>query len=173
MNFQGVRFFPYLKFEQASVLRPPTHLNLKADNFSRFQLQLCHQRSLLKCHCTFYIYGPLVKIAMFRFLKHALFIELSTKIYSSFKANSGSFQSMCFIAKSNTTTEPWSCTRGSSLHGGMEDVDLSCLFRAMSHNICSNLKYLLPHWHARFLVQNFVRLCSIFAGCSPIAISAQ
>ncbi len=28
MNFQGVRFFPYLQFEQPSVLRLPTHLNL-------------------------------------------------------------------------------------------------------------------------------------------------
>ena len=27
MNFQGMRFFPYLQFEQPSVLRPPTHLN--------------------------------------------------------------------------------------------------------------------------------------------------
>ena len=35
--------------------------NLKACHFSHFQFHLCHQRSLLKCHRTFYIYGPLVK----------------------------------------------------------------------------------------------------------------
>ncbi len=54
--------------------------NLKACHFSLFQFQLSHQRSLLKCHCTFYIYGPVVKKATFRFLKQALFIELSSKI---------------------------------------------------------------------------------------------
>ncbi len=33
---------------------------MKVYHFSHFQFQLCHQRSLLKCHCTFYIYGPQV-----------------------------------------------------------------------------------------------------------------
>ncbi len=33
--------------------------NLKACHFPLFHFQLCHQRSLLKCHCTFYIYGLL------------------------------------------------------------------------------------------------------------------
>ncbi len=51
--------------------------NLKPCHFPRFHFQLCHQRSLLKCHCTFYIYGTFVKKSTFRFLKHALFIELS------------------------------------------------------------------------------------------------
>ncbi len=54
--------------------------NLKACHFSHFQFQLCHQRSLLKCHSTFYIYGQLVKKVSFRFLKHALFIELLPRI---------------------------------------------------------------------------------------------
>ncbi len=55
----------------------------------------------------------------------------------------------------------------------MEDVDLSCPFWAMGHNICSTVKYLLPPRRARFLALNLVRLCSNFAECSPRAISAQ
>ncbi len=31
--------------------------------------QLCHQRSLLKCHCTFYIYGQWGKKVCTRLLK--------------------------------------------------------------------------------------------------------
>ncbi len=54
--------------------------NLKACHFSHSQFQLCHQRSLLKCRCTFYIYGPLVKKVSFRFLKDALLSELSPRI---------------------------------------------------------------------------------------------
>ena len=30
--------------------------DLKSCHFSHFQFQLCHQGSLLKCHCTFYIW---------------------------------------------------------------------------------------------------------------------
>ena len=55
-------------------------VNLNACHFSYFQFQLCHQRSLLKCHCTCYIYGQLVKKVSFRLFKHALFIELSPRI---------------------------------------------------------------------------------------------
>ncbi len=42
--------------------------NLKACNFPHFQLQVCHQRSLQRYHHTFYIYGPLVKKVMSRFV---------------------------------------------------------------------------------------------------------
>ncbi len=55
--------------------------NLKAYHFSHFEFQLCHQRSLLKCRYTFYIYGPLVKKVSFRFLKDALLTELSPRIF--------------------------------------------------------------------------------------------
>ncbi len=54
--------------------------NLKACHFSHFQFQLCHQRSLQKCQCTFYIYGPLVKKATFRFLKDCVLEVLSSKM---------------------------------------------------------------------------------------------
>ncbi len=54
--------------------------NLKACHFSCFQFQLWHQRSLLRCHYTFCIYGLLVKKAMFRFLKDCVLAILSSKM---------------------------------------------------------------------------------------------
>ncbi len=60
---------------------------LKACHFSPFEFQLCHQRSLLKCHCTFNIYGPLVKKVFVRFLKDALLTELSPRMYRSCPSN--------------------------------------------------------------------------------------
>ena len=57
--------------------------NLKTCHFSHFQFHLCHQMSLLKYHCTFFIYGPLVKTLVFRFVKDALLTELSPRMYSS------------------------------------------------------------------------------------------
>ncbi len=56
------------------------HASLKACHFSHFQFQLCHQRSLLKCHCTFYIYGPLVQKSTFSFSKDCLLAILSSKM---------------------------------------------------------------------------------------------
>ncbi len=43
--------------------------NLKACHFSHFQFLLCHQRSLLRCHYIFYIYGVLGNKAFCRSLK--------------------------------------------------------------------------------------------------------
>ena len=54
--------------------------HLKACQFSHFQFQLCHQRSLLQCHRTFDIHGPLVKKATFRFLKDRVIAVLSRKM---------------------------------------------------------------------------------------------
>ncbi len=61
----------------------------------------------------------------------------------------------------------------SSLHGGIGDVDLFCPVRAMSHNICSTVKYLLPLRCIMFLVLNLVCLCFNVAECNLRAISAQ
>ncbi len=61
--------------------------NLKAGHFSHFQFQPCHQRSLLKCLCTFYIYGPLVKKTTFRFLKDCVLVVLSSKMYRRCPSN--------------------------------------------------------------------------------------
>ncbi len=75
--------------------------NLAACHFSHFQFLLCHQRSLLKCHCTFYIYGPLIKKAMFRFFKQALVIELSARI--SWRT----FEGQCLHILHNKTAIAW------------------------------------------------------------------
>ena len=61
--------------------------NMKQCHFSHFEFQLCHQRSLLKCHCTFYIYGPLVKKSTFRFLKDCVLAILSSKMYRRCPSN--------------------------------------------------------------------------------------
>ena len=61
--------------------------HVKACHFSHFQFQLCHQRSLLKCHHTFYIYGPLVKKLTFRFLKDCVLAVLSSKMYRRCPSN--------------------------------------------------------------------------------------
>ncbi len=55
--------------------------NLQACHFSRFQFQLCHQRSLLKCHYTFYICRPLVKKVSFRFLICCALADLSSNMF--------------------------------------------------------------------------------------------
>ena len=57
--------------------------NLKLCHFSHFQFHQCHQRSLLQCHCAFYIYGLLVKKLSLRFLKDTLLTELSPRMSSS------------------------------------------------------------------------------------------
>ena len=46
--------------------------NMKNDRLSHFQFQLYHQMSLLKCHSTFYIYGPLGKNDFCKILKRWL-----------------------------------------------------------------------------------------------------
>ncbi len=61
--------------------------NLKLCHFSHFQFQLWHQKALLTFHCTFYIYVPLVKKTTFRFLKYALFTELSPRMSWSCPSN--------------------------------------------------------------------------------------
>ena len=68
--------------------------NLKVCHFSHFQFQVCHQRSLLKCHCTLYIYGPLVKKVIVRFSKDALLHVLN--VLSSRVSRSCSFWYMQF-----------------------------------------------------------------------------
>ncbi len=46
--------------------------NVKNDRPSDLQFQLYHQRSLLKCHCTFYIYGALGKKVLCQILQRWL-----------------------------------------------------------------------------------------------------
>ncbi len=55
-------------------------------SFFTFSIQLCHQRSLQKCHYTFYIYGPLGRKVFCQILKSCL-IRWITSLNVKLKAD--------------------------------------------------------------------------------------
>ncbi len=53
--------------------------NCKSEGLSFFTFSIS-VLPFLKCHCTFYMYGPLIKKSMFRFLKDCVLAVLSSKM---------------------------------------------------------------------------------------------